>query len=187
MVQPLDPVFCVDALDGHHGCEDLYFRDAGRVAGEQRLDVERFWRHNHEIHAVARDIHSRQLVDYLVDLRDDDTSLESGRFDDGGGILRVRTHVQIARAVGAASDGQGDVGSKVDEVAGKQLDIGVDRAELDLSRPQDARQRMALRSGEGKIELLGDPFFEQVDVLGQHDTGLHDVQVVQHFGIGFGQ
>src|SRR6202030_3566598 len=29
---------------------DLYFRDAGRVAGEQRLDVERFWRHNHEIH-----------------------------------------------------------------------------------------------------------------------------------------
>ena len=46
---------------------------------------------------------------------------------------------------------------------------------------------MALGAGKGKIELLCDAFLEEVDVLGQHDTGLHDVQVVQHFRIGFGQ
>ena len=90
-------------------------------------------------------------------------------------------------AVGAASDGQRDMRREVDEVAGEQFDIGVDRAEFDLSRLQDARQCMALRPGIGKIELLCDAFLEQVDVLGQHDAGLHDVQIVQHFRIGFGQ
>ena len=133
MVQPLDPVFRIDAFDGHHGGQDLHFRDAGRVAGKQRLDVEGLRRHDHEIHAVARNVHPRQLVHELIDLGDDDAALESGRFDNRRGILRVRTHVQIALAVGAASYGQRDVGSEVDEIAGEQLDIGVDRTEFDLS------------------------------------------------------
>ena len=46
---------------------------------------------------------------------------------------------------------------------------------------------MALGSRVGKIELLCDPFLEQINVLGQHDTGLYDVQVVQQFRIGLGQ
>jgi hypothetical protein len=46
---------------------------------------------------------------------------------------------------------------------------------------------MTLRPRIGKIELLCDALLEEVDVLGQHDTGLHDVQVMQHFRIGFGQ
>jgi hypothetical protein len=47
--------------------------------------------------------------------------------------------------------------------------------------------RAALGPGEGKIELLCDTFLEEVDVLGQHNAGLHDVQIVQDFRIGFGQ
>jgi hypothetical protein len=111
-----------------HGCQDLYFRDAGRVAREQRLDVERLWRHAHEIYAVARNIHARQLVHNLIDLGDNDASLESGRFDDRRRVLRIRTHVQIALVVGAAGHAQRNVGRKIDEIAGEQLDVGVDRA-----------------------------------------------------------
>src|SRR3984957_20307769 len=71
MVQPLDPVFRVDALDGHHACQDLYFGDAGRVAGEQGFDVERLWPNDHKIYAVARNVDAWQLVHNLIDLRDD--------------------------------------------------------------------------------------------------------------------
>ena len=46
---------------------------------------------------------------------------------------------------------------------------------------------MTLRARIGKIELLRDALLEEVDVLGQHDTGLHDMQVMQHFRVGFGQ
>jgi hypothetical protein len=41
--------------------------------------------------------------------------------------------------------------------------------------------------GEREIELSGDPFLEQVEMLGQHDAGLHNVEIVQYLGIGFGQ
>ena len=187
MVQPLDPVFRVDALDGHHGCQDLRFRDAGRVASEQRFNIEGPRRRDYEVNPIAGDVHPRKLINDLVDLCDDNSALERSRFDHGWRILRVRAHVQIARTVGAASNGQGDVRSKVDEIACEQLDIGVDRAEFDLSRLQDPRYRVALRSGEGKIELLCDAFLEEVDVLGQHDAGLNDVQIVQYFGIGSGE
>ena len=57
--------------------------------------------------------------------------------------------------------------SEVDEVAREQLDIGMDRAELDLSRIEGARHCDALGSRVGIIELPCDPFLEQVDVLGQ--------------------
>jgi hypothetical protein len=160
---------------------------AGRVAGEQRLDVERLWRRDHEIYAVARNVHARQLVHNLIDLGDDNACLESGRFDDRRRVLRIRTHVQITLAIGAAGHAQCNVGGEVDEIAGEQLDVGVDRAELDLSRLQDARHCVALRTRKGKVKLLCNALLEEVDVLGQHDAGLHDVQVVQHFRIGFGQ
>src|SRR5580698_9893764 len=54
MVQPFDAVFCVNAFDRHHGGQDLRFGDTGRVASEQRFDIERLRRLDHEIHAVAR-------------------------------------------------------------------------------------------------------------------------------------
>lgn len=77
--------------------------------------------------------------------------------------------------------------SEVDEVAREQLDIGMDRAELDLSRIEGARHCDALGSRVGIIELPCDPFLEQVDVLGQHDPALHDVKVVQLFRIRLDQ
>lgn len=63
----------------------------------------------------------------------------------------------------------------------------MDCAELDLSGLQYARQVLALGSGEREIEFFGDTFLEQVEMLGQHDAGLHNVKIVQHLGIGFGQ
>src|SRR5271155_3312610 len=84
VVQPLDPVFRIDALDGQHSSEDLRFRDAGRIASKQWLDVERLRRLNHVFDAVARNILSRQLVHHLIDLGDDDALLEGGSFDDDG-------------------------------------------------------------------------------------------------------
>src|SRR5580700_3473482 len=72
MVQPLDPVLRIDALDGQHSSENLRFRYAGRISSKQRLDIERLRRLDHVIDAVARDIHSWQLVHHLIDLGDDD-------------------------------------------------------------------------------------------------------------------
>jgi hypothetical protein len=71
---------------------------------------------SYEIHPVAWNVYPWQLVHYLIDLGDDDASLESGRFDDGGGVLRVRTHVQIALTVGVTGHGQRNMGREVDEV-----------------------------------------------------------------------
>jgi hypothetical protein len=66
--------------------------------------------------ADARKMLAGSRVHYLIDLGDDDASLESGRFDDGGGVLRVRTHVQIALTVGVTGHGQRNMGREVDEV-----------------------------------------------------------------------
>ena len=76
---------------------------------------------------------------------------------------------------------------EIDEVAAEQLDVGVDRAELDLPGVKRARHRRALRAGIGIVELLGDAFGEEVEVLGEHDAGLHDVDVVQHLRVGLGE
>src|SRR6202050_5751920 len=116
MVQPLYAVFRIDALDGQHSSQNLRFRDAGRISSKQRLDVERLRRLDYVIDAVARNIHPRQLIHHLIDLCDDDALLEGGRFDDDGRVLRVRTHIKIAVAVGAPGHGQRDVWRKVDEV-----------------------------------------------------------------------
>ena len=188
MVQPLDPVFRVDALDGQHSSQDLRFRDAGRIASEQRLDVERLRRLDHVIDAVARNIHPRQLVHHLIDLGDDDALLEGGRFDDDRRVLRVRTHVKVAVAVGAAGHGQRDVRRKVDEVPAEQFDVGVDCAELDLSRTSIRAPSSSLWGPEKeKSSFLAIPFSNRSMMLGQHDAGLHNVKIVQHLGIGFGQ
>ena len=67
---------------------------------------------------------------------------------------------------------------EVDEVAGEQLEIGVDRAELDLAAEQHARDARRLRAGIGIVEPLRDAALEQVEMLRQHDARLHHVQIV---------
>src|SRR4029077_18521995 len=125
-------VFAVDALDGHHGHQDLVLGDARRIAGEQRLDVEGLVRFDDEVDPVAGYVDARHLVDDLIHLGDDDARLEGGRLDDGGRVLGIGAGIEIAVAVGLHGGDQGDVGRQVHEVAGKQLDIRMDGAELDL-------------------------------------------------------
>ncbi len=60
-------------------------------------------------------------------------------------------------------------------------------AKLDHAAAQGAGQRRTLWPGIGKIELFRDATAEQVDMLGQHDARLHDMQVVQPPRIGGGE
>ena len=49
VIQGLDLMLRVNALDRHHGHQNLHWPDQARVTGEQRLDKERLVRHDHEI------------------------------------------------------------------------------------------------------------------------------------------
>ena len=178
VVQALDPVRLVEALDREHRGQDLRFGDRGRVAREQRLDIERPPRLDDEMHAVARNVDARHLVDDAVDLRDHDAVLERGGLDDGRRVLRVRARVQVAVGVGADRGDQRDLRREVDEVAREQLEIGVHRAERDLAAEQQLRDALRLRARIREVEALRDAALEHVEVLGQHDARLHHVQVV---------
>lgn len=63
VVQPLHAVGRVDALERQHGGQDLALGDGGRIAREQRLDEEVPAGLDDEIHLVARNVVTRQLVD----------------------------------------------------------------------------------------------------------------------------
>ena len=77
VVEALDAIGRIDALDRQHGRQDLRFGDGAGIAGEERLDEERLFRFDDEMDAVARDIDARHFVDDLVDLGDDDPVLEA--------------------------------------------------------------------------------------------------------------
>ena len=111
----------------------------------------------------------------------DDTVLERRRLDDRRRVFGVRAGVEVSVAIGADRGDQRDVRGKVDEVAGEQLEIGMNRAQLDLAAEQHARDARRLRTGIGVVQLLRDAAVEQVEMFGQHDAGLHHVQIV-HLG-----
>ena len=60
VVQALDAVFSVDALDRHHRHEHLDLGDLRRIAREQGLDVMRLGRFDYEVDPVARHIDTGQ-------------------------------------------------------------------------------------------------------------------------------
>lgn len=128
--------------------------------------------------AVRRDIDPRNLLDDLVDLGDHDTVLERRRLHHGRRVLGVRTGVEISVAIGADGGDQRDLRRQIDEVAGEQFEIGVDRAQLDLAAEQHARDAGRLRPGIGIVELLRDTAVEQVEMLGENDARLHHVQIM---------
>ena len=70
-------------------------------------------------------------------------SLEGGRLDDGRRVLGVRAGIEIAVAVGADGGDQRDVRRQIDEVAGEQLEIGMNGAELDLAGRNSMRAMRA--------------------------------------------
>ncbi len=184
VVQPLHAIRRIDALERQHRGQDLALGDGGRIAREQRLDEEVPAGLDDEIHLVARDVDTRQLVDDLADLGDDDAVLEGGRLDHGRRVLGVGAGIEVAVAVGALGGDQRHVGRQIDEVAGEQLEIGMDRAELDLAAEQHGGDARRLRAGIGEVELAGDAALEQVEMLGQHDARLHHVEIAHLCRIG---
>ncbi len=144
----------------------------------KRLDEERLFRLDDEMHAIRRDVDARHLVDDFIDLGDHDTVLERSRLDDGRRVFGIRAGVEVSVAIGADRGDQRDVRGEVDEVAGEQLEIGMNRAEFDLAAEQHARDARRLRTGIGVVQLLRDAAIEQVEMLRQHDARLHHVQVV---------
>ena len=80
--------------------------------------------------------------------------------------------------VGAYRRDQSDVGGQVDEVAGEELQVGVDRAEFDLTVKQHPRDPRRLWPRIGIVEPSGYAALEYIQVLGQHDARLHHVEIV---------
>ena len=178
VVQAADAVPRVDPLDRHHRDQDLRLGHRGRIAGEQRLDVERPVGRDDEIDPVAGDVDPGHRLDDRVDLRHHDAVLEGGRLHDGRRVLGVGPRVEVPVAVGGHAGDQGDVGRQVDEVAGEQLQVGVHGPELDLAAVEHPGDARALRAGIRVVEPLGDALLEHVEMLGQHDARLDHVQVV---------
>ncbi len=186
VVQRLHVVPLVDAADRHHRHQHVDRLDVARVAGEQRLDVERLVGLDHEVHPGRRDIHSRQVarvVDDTVDLDDDDAVAERGGLHQRRGVFRARPGVHVAFAVGDETGDQRHVGDQVDHQPRVQLDVGVDRADLQQAVFEQLADAQTLRAGEGEVELARDAQFEQVEMLRAADAGHDHVQVVQLAGI----
>ena len=60
-----------------------------------------------------------------------------------GRVLGIWAGIEIAVAVGLNGGDQRDMRRQIHEIAGEQLDIGVDRAEFDLARAQRTRDAAA--------------------------------------------
>ena len=101
--------------------------------------------------------------------------------------LGVRPHIEVAVAVGGAGDGERHLRRQIDEVAGEQFDVGVDGAEFYPAGGESPRDRGTLRPRVGEVEFAREAALEQVEMLGEHDAGLHDVQVVQQRRVGLGE
>ena len=119
------------------------------------------------------DVDPRQVadvVDDLVDLRDHDAVAEGGGLDQRRRVFGARAGVEVACAVGLEAGDEHDVRRQVDVQAPIELDVGVDRADLEHAVLQELRDAQALRAGVGEVELAGDAALEQVELLGTADA-----------------
>ena len=178
VVEPLNAVFGVDALDRHHRHQHLDLGDLRWIAREQRLDVVRAWVPRHEVDPVARHVDAGQRVPDLVDLRDDDAVAECRGFDDGRRVFRVRSGVQVAALIGRLRRDEAHARRQVDEVAAEQFEIGVDRADLDLAAsPTSCARRAPCGPENEKSSRLAMPRSNS-RCARQREHRLHEVQVV---------
>ena len=178
VVEALDAVLAVDALDNHHGAQHLRVGDEGGVAREQRLHVERLGALHHEVHPVAGDVHPRHLVNDLVHLGHHNALLELRRLHDDGRVLGVEAREQVAVLVGAHGHGQRHARRKIHEVAAVQLQIGVNGADLYLALAHVLGQTPGLRPGEREVQLLGNALVKHIQVGAHGQHRLHHVQVM---------
>ena len=79
---------------------------------------------------------------------------------------------------------------EVDKIAAEQFEVGVDRADANLTFPfwalaHHARQPRGLRAGEREIDLLRDAEFIKIEMFGQRQHRLQHVQFIDLRGIDF--
>ena len=170
VVQPLDAIGCVNAFDRQHGGENLALGNRAWVAREQRFDKERLVRLHHEVHAIAGNVDPWHLVHNLVDLRDDHAIFEGGCLNDRRRIFRVGSGIEIAVPVRADRRDQGDMRRQVDEVAGEQLQIGVNRPQLDFATEQHPGDARRLRTRVRVVQPFRHAGLEHIQVFGKDHT-----------------
>ncbi len=186
VVERLHAVLGIDALERHHRHEDLDVGDMARVAGEQRLDIERLVGLYDHVHPGARDIDTvelRYVVDDVVGLGDDDTAREGRGFHQRRRVFGRGPGIEIAVAVGLEGGGKHDLGDQVHEQARIQFDIGMDCTHLDRAVHHQRADTMALGAGKSEVQFARDAFFEHRQMLGPADAGLDHVQIVDALGV----
>ncbi|RMQ67513.1 hypothetical protein ALP99_05716 [Pseudomonas syringae pv. tomato] len=190
VVQRLNVVFFVDAANRHHRHQHVDRLDVARVAGEQRLDVERLVGHDHEVDPRGRNVHPGQLADVihqLIDLNDNDAIAEGGRFDQRGGVFGARAGVDVAGPVGHEACGKHHVGNQVHHQPRIQFDVSVYRTDFQQTVFQQLADAQALRAGKREVQFACDALLEKVQVLGAAHAGHDHVQVMHLARIDLGQ
>ncbi len=184
MVERQHLVLGVDALDGHHGHEDMLITDPGRVAGEKGFLLEGLIGLDYKIHPVAGDIDPGQFAPahQLVDLGDHQPLLEGGRLRQGGGILGAVSRVKVAVGVSLQGRDQADVRLEINKEAGVKLHVGMDGADLKLLFFQHFRDPDTLDTGVGEVDLTGDPLLKNIQMLGKGNRGDNHGHAMNLFG-----
>ncbi len=89
--------------------------------------------------------------------------------------------------VGLVGDNQRDARREVDQHARVELEIGVDRADLQRACADQLGKLAALRPSKGKIEPARDAALEHGQMIGQCQDRLHHVQIVHARRVDIGK
>jgi hypothetical protein len=102
-------------------------------------------------------------------------------------MVGVRTGIEVAVAIGLVGDQQRHLRRQIDQHAGIELEIGVDRPDLHAPASNQLGELAALRPGEGEVEPIGDAALEYRQMIRQREHRLHHMQVMHARRIDLGQ
>ena len=187
VIEPPHLVGFVDRRDRHHRHQHVLAPDLGGVAREQRIDQIGLRARHHDIDPVAGHVDARQPIDDLVDLRDDDAAAERRGLGDGRRVFGIGASVEVAVAIRLVGDDERHARRQIDQHAGIELEIGMDRPDLHRPVRDQFGELAALRSRESEIQPVRDTALEHGEMVGQRQHRLHHVQIVYPRRIHLGQ
>src|ERR1700721_2733108 len=180
MIQRMDLVPLVYPANHHHADQNLEFTDMSWIACKERLDCEWPVCLNHHIDPGSGDIDTRQFVDDLVDLHDDNSIVKGGRLDYHRRIFRIGSGVKVALSMRLFGANKNDIGNQIDQQSHIEFNVGMNGTDVELAVFQQLRPAQPLRTGKGEIHLLCNPQLKQCEVFRTADARDDQVQVV-HF------
>jgi len=116
------------------------------------------------------DIHARQLVGDLIDLGNHDPAAESGRFDNRWRVLGIWPSKKVSVPIPLRGANQGHIRDQIDEHPSIELDVGMDRSNLQAAIFKQLGDPQTLRAGIREIDFSRDPVLEEIKVLAPADT-----------------